>query len=414
MSEQSVVIKECLTNDIRFDLKNGDGSDAVNKNPQYAYAVCNLTTDGDLTGTGFALTLGTGNELVCQAIEYLKTFIEGREIEELMSDFGQVFREMSNAPNLRWLGPHKGIIHLALASVTNACFDLWAKSRGIPLWKLLIDLTPEEVANVLDLSYIRDVLTRRDVIDILTENRLNQSSIKKILKTGYRGYDTSAGWFNYSNSQIQDKVKQSVDQGFTALKLKVGSDDQSRDIERAHLVREAAGDSAQIMLDANQRWSLSEAINFCSSLNGIDPYWIEEPTHPDDIYAHVELAKQIKPVKLAMGEHIPNRVLFKNFMQSGAMSFNQVDAVRVGGVSEFITISLMSKKFNIPVVPHVGDMGQIHQHLVLFNQICIDKNSLFLEYIPHLRDHFKFPASLKNGYYQVPQGPGASTDFKMT
>ena len=371
MKQRSVIIKECLTNDIRFDLKNGDGSDAVNKKPQYAYAVCNLTTEGEITGTGFALTLGTGNELVCQAIEYLKTFIVGKEIEELMSDFGRVFQEMSDAPNLRWLGPHKGIIHLALASVTNACFDLWAKSRHVPLWKLLIDLSPEEVVNILDLSYVKDVLTRREAIEILKNNRLKKPAIEKILKTGYRGYDTSAGWFNYSNLQVQDKVKKSVDKGFTALKLKVGSDDQDRDIERAHLVREAAGNSAQIMLDANQRWSLTEAIGFCQKLNGIDPYWIEEPTHPDDLYAHVELAKKIDPIKLAMGEHIPNRVIFKNFLQSGSMSFNQVDAVRVGGISEFITISLMSKKFDIPVVPHVGDMGQIHQHLVLFNQICI-------------------------------------------
>lgn len=412
MKQRSVLIKECLTDDVRFDLNNGDGSDAVNQKPQYAYAVCNLTTDGNIQGTGFAFTLGTGNELVCQAIEYLKPSIEGKEIEELMSDFGQVFQEMSNAPNLRWLGPHKGIMHLALASVTNACFDLWAKSRGVPLWKLLIDLSPEEVANTLDLSYIQDVLTRHDVIEILNNNKLNNLSIEQILKTGYRGYDTSAGWFNYSNSQVQDKVKQSVDQGFTALKLKVGSDNQDRDIERVHLVREAAGDSAQIMLDANQRWSLVQSIEFCQKLNGIDPYWIEEPTHPDDVYAHVELAKKIKPVKLAMGEHIPNRIIFKNFLQSGAMSFNQVDAVRVGGISEFITISLMSKKFDIPVVPHVGDMGQIHQHLVLFNQICLGHDALFLEYIPHLRNYYKFPARLKDGYYQVPQEPGASTDFK--
>ncbi|MCG2590452.1 enolase C-terminal domain-like protein [Rhodohalobacter sulfatireducens] len=412
MKHSPAVIKECLTDDIRFDLKNGDGSDAVNKKPQYAYAVCYLTTEDSITGTGFAMTLGTGNELVCQAIEYLKTFIEGKEIEELMSDFGNIFRQMSNAPNLRWLGPHKGIIHLALASVTNACFDLWAKSRGVPLWKLLIDLSPEEVLNVLDLSYVEEVITSNDVIDIIASNKLSSRSIDKILKTGYRGYDTSAGWFNYSNARIEDKVKESVDQGFTAFKLKVGSEDQQRDVKRAHLVRETAGESAQIMLDANQRWSFTQAVEFCQRLNGIKPYWVEEPTHPDDIYAHVKLAEAIDPLKLAMGEHIPNRVIFKNYLQSGSMSFNQADAVRVGGISEFITISLMSKKFNIPMVPHVGDMGQIHQHLVLFNQISLGHDSLFLEYIPHLKSYYKFPARLKDGYYQVPQEPGASTDFK--
>ncbi|MDR8393811.1 hypothetical protein NC796_21845 [Aliifodinibius sp. S!AR15-10] len=412
MTNHSVIIKECLTRDIRFDLKEGEGSDAVNQTPQYSYAVCKLTTNRQIQGTGLAFTLGAGNELVCEAIGYLARFIEGREIEQLMAGFGAVFREMSNAPNLRWLGPHKGIVHLALAAVTNACFDLWAKSRGVPLWKLLLDLSPEDIAGTLDLSYLEEVLTRSEVIELLHKNRRSKSHIEQVVRTGYRGYDTSIGWFNYSNAQIQQKVKQSIGQGFTALKLKVGADEQERDIQRAHLVRDAAGEHAQIMVDANQRWSLPEAIEVCQKLEEIDPYWIEEPTHPDDISAHRELARQVHPLRLAMGEHIPNRVVFKNFLQSGAMSFNQVDAVRVGGISEFITISLLSKKFGIPVVPHVGDMGQIHQHLVLFNQLYVGHEPLFLEHIPHLRDYFKFPAKLADGYYQVPEEPGASSDFK--
>lgn len=407
----NAVIKKGFSADVRFPLEGGAGSDAVHKKPVYAYAVCRLQTDRKIEGIGLAFTLGAGNELVCRAIEYLLKFVEGKEINELMANFGPVVKAMADDPNFRWLGPHKGVVHLALASVVNACFDLWAKARGVPLWQLLIDLSPEEIVQTLDLSYLEEVLPREEALSMLEEAGLTKEDRTGVLTTGYRGYDTSVGWFNYSDDKVRENVRKAMDRGFTAMKLKVGSADTQRDIRRAGLVREVAGDEATIMLDANQQWNLPRAIDAGRELRKIDPFWIEEPTHPDDISAHATLAREIAPVKLALGEHVPNRVIFKNFLQSGAMHFNQVDAVRVGGISEFIAVSLMSKKFGVPVVPHVGDMGQIHQHLVLFNHIAIGHEATFLEHIPHLSPHFKYPARIVDGYYKVPQEPGMSADL---
>jgi len=408
---KTIIIKKASSADVQFKLKDGAGSDAVHTTPIYAYAVCKLKTDSDMEGVGLAFTLGMGNNLVCQAIDYLTKHVEGKEINELMSNFGQISKAMADDPNFRWLGPHKGVVHLALASITNACFDLWAKANGVPLWKLLIDLPSESIVNTLDLSYLEDVMTREDAISILKKASPSKTERQGVLSTGYRGYDTSIGWFNYSDKKVKANISKAMDEGFTAMKLKVGSEDAARDIRRAHLVRDTAGDAATIMLDVNQQWNLPKAIAVCKELKNINPFWIEEPTHPDDVLAHVTLANEIAPIKLALGEHVPNRVIFKNYLQSGCMHFNQVDAVRVGGISEFIAISLMSKKFNVPVVPHVGDMGQIHQHLVLFNHISIGHEAIFLEHIPHLKTHFKYPVQITDGYYQIPQQPGMSADL---
>ncbi|WP_316801836.1 enolase C-terminal domain-like protein [Pedobacter nototheniae] len=397
--------------DKRFGLSAGAGSDAIHKDPQYSYAVTKLT-EGNNTGTGLAFTLGQGNDLVCKAAQFYAETLKGIAIEELMANFGQTFKTLSNEQQFRWLGPHKGVVHLGLASVTNACYDLWAKKRGVPLWKLLIDLTPEQIVNTLDLSYLEDVLTREEAIEIL-ESQVNlKKSRESILNVGYPGYDTSVGWFNYDDEKVRENCKKAIDNGFTAMKLKVGSTDAHRDIRRANIVREVAGETAKVMLDANQQWTLPQAISICHELKQMNPYWIEEPTHPDDVLAHQTLANEITPLKLALGEHVPNRIIFKNYLQAGCTSFAQVDAVRVGGVSEFITISLMCKKFGVPVVPHVGDMGQLHQHLVLFNHIAMGHQALFLEHIPHLKSHFVDPISIKNGVYITPQMPGSSCDLK--
>jgi len=409
---QSVLIKKAYSSDTRFPLKNGAGSDAVHTAPIYAYAVCRLQTDSNIEGVGLAFTLGMGNDLVCQAIDYLVKHVEGKEINELMANFGETYKIIAEDPNFRWLGPHKGVIHLALASVVNACYDLWAKAKDVPLWKLLVDLSPSQLVNTLDFSYYEDVLTKEEAISMLNIQIAGAKGSNKILDNGYPGYDTSIGWFNYSDNKVMDNIKKSMDNGFTAMKLKVGSKDVARDIRRAELVRKIAGDKATIMFDANQQWNLPDAITICKRLNELNPLWIEEPTHPDDVQAHVTLAQEI-PIKIALGEHVPNKIIFKNFIQSGCMSYNQVDTVRVGGVSEFLLISLLSKKYNIPVVPHVGDMGQIHQHLVLFNHITIGHPVVMLEHIPHLQDYFKFPAKVENGIYTVPQEPGMSSDLKF-
>ena len=406
------MIKKITTKDIRYPLENGAGSDAVHINPHYAYAVTNLSEDSGHTGTGFAFTLGEGNDLVCKAAAFYAQQLVGKDIEEVMSGFGCLFKKFANDQQFRWLGPYKGIVHLALASVTNACFDLWAKKRGVPLWKLLIDLSPEQIISLLDFSYLEDALDKQAAMQILKNAQAGKQERLSILQQGYTAYDTSVGWFNYSDEDIKRNCKKAIDDGFKALKLKVGSADEERDIRRAKIVRESAGDSIKVMLDANQQWSLPQAIRMCNQFKSINPYWIEEPTHPDDILAHKKLAVEVAPLKLALGEHVPNGVLFKNYLQTGCAGFIQVDAVRVGGVSEFILVSLLCKKFGVPVVPHVGDMGQLHQHLVLFNHIAMNHEALFLEHIPHLKKYFVHPVKIENGEYTTPQEPGSSCDLK--
>jgi len=398
--------------DARFPLGRGAGSDAIHRDPIYSYAVTVLIDDSGLSGTGLAFTLGAGNDLVCRAAAFYAEQLKGLDIEELMADFGSRFYKLSNEQQFRWLGPHKGVVHLALASVTNACYDLWAKKRGVPLWKLLNGLSPEEIVQTLDLSYLEDELTREQAIQLLNDNLDGKQDRMAILDRGYAGYDTSVGWFNYSDEQVRDNCKKAVAEGFSAMKLKVGSTDPERDIRRAHVVREVAGPDIRVMLDANQQWTLPNAIRICRELSGMQPYWIEEPTHPDDVLAHKVLADAIGPVKLALGEHVPNRVVFKNYLQTGAAGFIQVDAVRVGGVSEFITVSLLCRKYGVPVVPHVGDMGQLHQHLVLFNHIAMGHEALFLEHIPHLQSHFVHPVKIEDGVYVTPAEPGSSCDLK--
>jgi len=406
------MIKKIQVNDAKFPLTKGAGSDAIHRNPIYSYAVANLIDDGGLIGTGFAFTLGEGNDLVCRAAQFYAEQLKGRDIEELMADFGTVFNQLSNEQQFRWLGPHKGVVHLALAAVTNACYDLWAKKRGVPLWKLLVDLSPQEIINTLDLSYLEDELNMDQALLLLKENLPGKEDRQKITNLGYPGYDTSIGWFNYTDEKVRENCKKAIEAGFMAMKLKVGSVDSLRDIRRAHIVREVAGNDIKVMLDVNQQWTLPQAIKICRELQSMNPYWIEEPTHPDDILAHKTLADAIAPTKLALGEHVPNRIIFKNYLQTGAAGFIQVDAVRVGGVSEFITVSLLCRKYQIPVVPHVGDMGQLHQHLVLFNHIAIGHEALFLEHIPHLQKHFVHPVIVEDGVYKTPVDPGSSCDLK--
>jgi len=394
-------------------LPPGAGTDSVHINSEYCLAVTLLKSSRGFLGTGIALTLGEGNRLVCDAIDLLARPLVGMEIEELMADFGTMSRRLADDPSLRWLGPHKGVVHLALASITNACFDLWAKNRGVPLWKLLLDLSPEQVIALLDLSYVEDVVSSADAIAILRAYSCNRAARESILRSGYPGYDTSVGWMGYDNDKIREMLDKAISQGFRAFKLKVGSKDGQRDLRRAAMLRERVGDDGIVMFDANQHWNLPDAIRMGRELGKFKPLWLEEPTHPDDVHAHVVLARELAPVKIATGEHIPNRVLFKNFMQCGAMHFVQADCTRLAGVSEFLTVSILAKQFGLPILPHVGDMGQIHQHLVLFNHIAMGHDVLFLEHIPHLREHFVLPAKVNGGRYHAPSEPGASCDLNL-
>jgi L-fuconate dehydratase len=290
---------------------------------------------------------------------------------------------------------------------------LWAKSRGVPLWKLLLDLTPEELVRVLDLSYLEEILSEKKAISILNDQLPSRVKREAILKSGFPGYDTSVGWMDYNDDKVTELTRKALDQGFSAFKLKVGSPEESRDLRRAAMLRKLVGEESTLMFDANQHWHLPDALRICAELAQFNPHWIEEPTHPDDIQAHVELLRAVSPIKIAAGEHIANRILFKNFMQAKALSFVQVDCTRVAGISEFLTVSFLAKIFDLPVVPHVGDMGQMHQHLVLFNHVGLGLKTEFLEHIPHLRTHFVHPAQVKGGVYQTPQEPGASTDLKV-
>ncbi len=409
----SVAITRVRTQDARFPLAGGAGSDSVHSDPVYSYAVTWLETGGGPRGCGLAFTLGAGNELVCRAIEALAEPLVGREIESLMTDFGRVWRELADHPQYRWLGPHKGVVHLALSSIVNACFDLWARARGVPLWRLLLDLEPEATLALCDLTRVEDVLTRDSALALLRDNRAGRDARAAILRDGYPGYDTSVGWFAYPDEQIRENSRRAAGQGFRALKLKVGSEDGARDLRRARIVREAVGPELRIMLDANQAWSLPRAIQMCRALGEIGPEFIEEPLHPDDVIGHRDLVQAIAPLRVALGEHVPNAVLFKSFLQARALDVAQPDCVRLGGVSEFLTVALLCRALGVPVVPHVGDMGQIHQHLVLWNHIALGAEASFLEHIPHLRERFRFPARLRDGRYLTPEDPGASSELAL-
>ena len=408
---KELAIRSAHSFDARYRLPKGAGSDAVHSDPEYCFAVTILKTESAVQGCGIVLTLGEGNRIVCELIDLLTGELAGKSIEDLMASFGTVSRQLADHPQLRWLGPHKGAVHLALASITNACFDLWAKARGVPLWQLLLDLAPQDVVRLLDLSYLEEVLSSEDALAILDENVRSRRDREQILKFGYPGYDTSVGWFGYEDEQVRESARKALDCGFRAFKLKVGSPELERDIRRASMLRELVGSEPLLMLDVNQQWTMPQALKACRALRDMNPYWIEEPTHPDDISGHRRLADEIAPIRIALGEHVPNRVMFKNFMEAGAVHFVQADCTRVAGVSEFLTVSLLARKFGKPVVPHVGDMGQIHQHLVLFNHIALGLPVVFLEYIPHLREHFVEPARVEGGVYRTPEEPGCSCDL---
>ena len=403
----TTLIQSISTHDLRFTLEEGAGADSVHSDPQYSYAVTRLDTNGNTSGIGLAFTLGGGNDLVCRAIDDLARILIGREIEDLMADFATVYADILEHPQYRWLGPHKGVVHLALSSIVNACWDLWAKAPWSAALALAAGSDAGAVASIRSVSIIWRMCfhaTRR--LRFCKKKCLGAGHEAASSRTATPATTPRSAGFSIPMPASRRISRGRLHRDSTPLKLKVGSDDPERDIRRAFLVREAAGADARVMLDVNQQWTLPQAIDMCARLRDMNPYWIEEPTHPDDVLAHQTLSRAIEPLKLAIGEHVPNQVVFKNYLQANAAGFLLPDCARLGGVSEFISVSLLARKFGIPVAPHVGDMGQIHQHLALFNHIALGHQAIFLEYIPHMREHFAHPARVENGVYATPQEAG--------
>jgi L-fuconate dehydratase len=406
MSDRIIAVE---ARDQRYDLPPGAGSDSLHVDPRYSYAVTLVQLEDGEYGTGLAFTLGRGNEVVVQAIEAYAPLVVGQDLGAIMGDLARFWRRLADESQLRWLGPQKGAIHLALASVTSALVDAWARRRQQPLWQLLLEMTPEALIEWVDLTYLEDYLTREEALDLLRRHAGAPWPEHDLVARGYPAYNTAVGWLGYDREALVRNCREQLAAGFGALKIKVGSETLAEDVERVGAVREAVGPSVRLMLDANQKWSVAEAIAAGRALRPFEPFWLEEPTHPDDILGFRDIAHGIAPLKVAGGEHVANAVQFKNLIRAGALQFVQADIVRLGGLPEFLAVMLMSKKAGLPVVPHAGDMSQIHQHLVVWQSIRLGVEPFHLEYIPHLREQFVAPIRVEGGRYHLPRAPGSST-----
>jgi L-fuconate dehydratase len=327
----------------------------------------------------------------------------------VMADFAGFWRGLADESQLRWIGPHKGAVHMALASISGALVDAWCRVLGKPLWQVLVEMSPDELFRWVDLRYLEDFLRPDEALARLRESRLAQPQADQLLNAGYPAYNTAVGWFQYEQQQLLENCRRAVDSGFGAVKLKVGSDDVQDDVARIRAVRDAVGPDIRLMTDANQRWNVQEAVVAGRALRELDCYWLEEPTHPDDVLGYQRIAREVSPLPLASGECVSNGVLFKNLIAGQGIHFVQADVVRLGGLPEWLAVALMAAKAGLPLVPHAGDMGQIHQHLVLWQALSLSREPTYLEYIPHLREHFETPAEVRDGRYLPPQGAGAST-----
>jgi len=410
------VIKDIVVRDIRFPTSNSlDGSDAMNVNPNYSAAYVVLKTDSEEEGHGLTFTIGRGNELCVAAIEALKPLVVGLTIDTGV-DMGAIWKHLTSDSHLRWVGPEKGVIHLATAAVVNALWDLYARVEGKPLWKLLADMTPEQIVSCVPFNYISDALTPEEALAILKRHEpTKQQRVEKMLAVGYPAYTTSAGWLGYSDEKVRMLVRAGIERGWTHFKMKVGRSLKD-DLRRAKLIRDEIGWDRKLMMDANQVWEVSEAIRYMKELAQFRPYWIEEPTSPDDVLGHARIARAIEPIGVATGEHCQNRVMFKQLMQAGAISFCQIDSCRLGGVNEVLAVLLMAAKFGVPVCPHAGGVGlcEYVQHLSIFDYIAVSAclENRIVEYVDHLHEHFVTPVVMNGDRYMPPTEPGYSIEMK--
>lgn len=403
------------TYDIRFPTSRTlAGSDAMNSDPDYSAAYVVLQTDhpAGLAGHGLTFTIGRGNEVCVAAIQALVPLVVGRSLESFTSDMRAFWHYITGDSQLRWIGPDKGAMHLATAAVVNAVWDLWAKVEGKPLWKLLVDMTPEQLVACIDFRYITDALTPAEALDLLRCQAPTRAQREaEMLQDGFPSYTTGAGWSGYSDEHMRQLCREALANGWRHFKLKVGLSLQD-DLHRARIMREEIGDACTLMVDANQVWEVQEAITIMQQLAAFDPFWIEEPTSPDDILGHATIARAIAPIRVATGEHVQNRVIFKQLFQADAIAICQIDACRVGGVNEVLAILLMAAKFGVPVCPHAGGVGlcEYVQHLSLFDYIALSGSleHRMIEYTPHLHEHFVHPVTIKNGRYMPPNAPGYS------
>jgi L-fuconate dehydratase len=403
--------------DVRFPTSlSMDGSDAMNKDGDYSAAYVHLSTDDpDLSGFGFTFTIGRGNDLCVEAARQRALPLIGRSVDDIVGDLGGVYRELQSDSQLRWLGPDKGVIHLALAAVMNAVWDLAARRAGKPLWRLLVDMTPEQLVDAADLRYLSDALTRDEALALLDELMPTRAGrIAELEAAGYPCYTTSAGWLGYSDDKLRRLCQEAVDSGYRHIKLKVGAhlDD---DIRRLSIAREVIGWDAALMIDANQVWDVPQAIEWVRALAQFKPLWIEEPTSPDDILGHAAIRRAVSPIGVATGEHGMNRVLFKQMFQAEAIDFCQLDSARLGSVNEILSVYLMAKKFGVPVCPHAGGVGlcELVQHLSIFDYVAVSGSleNRVTEYVDHLHEHFVDPCIVTGGAYQLPVAPGYSAEM---
>jgi len=406
------------TYDIRFPTSRSlDGSDAMNPDPDYSAAYLVLRTDADdaLEGHGFTFTIGRGNDVQVAAISALRGHVVGRSVDEVCADPGSLSRTLIGDSQLRWLGPEKGVMHMAIGAVINAVWDLAAKREGKPLWRLLVDADPEWLASQVDYRYLTDALTYDDAVDLFRRGKEGAAErAAQLHDRGYPAYTTSPGWLGYSDEKLTRLAKQAIADGFTQIKLKVGAD-LADDIRRMKAAREAVGPDVRIAIDANQRWDVMQAVAWIRALERFDPYWIEEPTSPDDVLGHSLIRRSVAPVKVATGEHVQNRVVFKQLIQAQALDILQIDSVRVGGVNENLAILLLAVKHDLPVCPHAGGVGlcELVQHLSMFDYVALSGTTRdrVIEYVDHLHEHFLAPVRIVGGHYAAPSTAGFSAQM---
>jgi L-fuconate dehydratase len=404
--------------DIRFPTSRSlDGSDAMNPDPDYSAAYVVLRTDADdgLQGHGLTFTIGRGTEVVVAGVDALRPLVVGRRTDATFADMGAFWRELVGDSQLRWIGPEKGVIHLATAAVVNAMWDLYAKKAGKPLWKLIVDMTPEELVALVDFRYISDALPPERALDRLRSLAPSRATREaELRRDGYPAYTTSVGWLGYEDDKIRRLCREALAEGWTRFKLKVGADLED-DRRRFRIVREEVGPDAMVAVDANQRWGVDEAIRWMAALAEFDPYWIEEPTSPDDILGHATIARAVAPIRVATGEHVHNRVMFKQFLQAGGLSICQIDAARLGGVNEVLAVLLLAAEFGVPVCPHAGGVGlcELVQHLSAIDFIAVSGSldGRMIEYVDHLHEHFVDPVVIRDARYVLPTRPGYSAEI---